>query len=101
MLDYSITVEAPLTDTLVSGQLYLRPPSQNPVLLNSDTKSVFSRSRKGPAPVIASDGAFFQAPRVSAYESFDCTAMLLYKIQCLAENIVISGKMLRSYPLDS
>ena len=27
------TVKAPLTDTLVSRQLYLRPPSQNPVLL--------------------------------------------------------------------
>ena len=30
-----------LTDTLVSGLLYLRPPSQNPVFLNSHTNSVF------------------------------------------------------------
>ena len=29
------TVETLLTQTLVSGQLYLRPPSQNPVLVNS------------------------------------------------------------------
>ena len=34
-----------------SGQLYLRPPSQNPILLNSETNSVFSHSRKRPAPV--------------------------------------------------
>ena len=34
-----------------SGQLYLRPPLQNPVLLNSHTNSVFSHSRKRPAPV--------------------------------------------------
>ena len=44
---FRTTVEAPLTDTLVSGQPYLQPPSQNPVLINS----VFSHSRKRPAPV--------------------------------------------------
>ena len=38
-------VEAPLTDTLVSGQLYLRLPSQNSVFLNSHASSVFSLSR--------------------------------------------------------
>ena len=53
------TVEAPLTDTLVSGQLYLRPPSQNPDLFNSHTNSVFSHSRKRPAPVTDT----FFAPR--------------------------------------
>ena len=53
------TVEALLTDTLVSGQLYLQPPSQNPVLLNPHTNSVFSRSRKRPAPVTDT----FLAPR--------------------------------------
>ena len=47
----SSTIKAPLTDTLASGQLYLQPPSQNPVLLNSRTNSVFSHSRKRPAPV--------------------------------------------------
>ena len=45
------TVKAPLTDTLISGQLSLRPPSQNPVSFNSHTNSVFSHSRKWPAPV--------------------------------------------------
>ena len=38
-----------LTGTLVSGQFYLRLPSQDPVLLNSHTNSVFLHSRKGPA----------------------------------------------------
>ena len=37
--DYS-TVKAPLTDTRASRQLFLRPPSQNPILLNSHTNSV-------------------------------------------------------------
>ena len=52
MLRYdAYTVEAPLTDTLVSGQLWLWPPSQNPILLNSHANSVFAHSRKWPAPV--------------------------------------------------
>ena len=33
------TVEALITDTLLSGQLYLRLPSQFPVFLNSNTNS--------------------------------------------------------------
>ena len=49
--EHRITVEAPLMDTLVCRQLYLRPPSQNPVLLNSLTNSAFSHSRKQPAAV--------------------------------------------------
>ena len=48
---FECTVEAPLKDTLVSGQLYLRPPSQNPILLNSHTNSVLSLSPKQPVPV--------------------------------------------------
>ena len=44
-------VEALLTDTLVSGRLYLRPPSQNAFFLNSHTNSVFLHSRKRPASV--------------------------------------------------
>ena len=48
-----LQVHALLTDTLVSGkQLYLRPSSQNPVFLDSDTSSVFSHSRKRPATVM-------------------------------------------------
>ena len=45
------TVEALLTDTLVSGKLFLRPPSQKPDYFNSHTNSVFLHSRKRPAPV--------------------------------------------------
>ena len=48
--EYS-AVEAPLTDTLASAQLYLGPSSQNPFLLNSHTKFVFSHSLKWPTPV--------------------------------------------------
>ena len=48
-----LQVHALLTDTLVSGkQLYLRPSSQNPVFLDSDTSPVFSHSRKRPATVM-------------------------------------------------
>ena len=35
----------------LKGQLYLRPPSQNPVFLNSHTNSVFLHFRKRPALV--------------------------------------------------
>ena len=44
-------MEALLTDTPVSGQAYLRPPSQKPVFLNSHTNSVSLHSDKRPAPV--------------------------------------------------
>ena len=44
-------MEALLLNTPVSGQLYFRPPLQNPVLLNSHTNSVFLHSHKRPAPV--------------------------------------------------
>ena len=50
-LELRLRLEALLTDTLVSGQLYLRPPSQNPVFLNSETNSVFLHSRMRSAPV--------------------------------------------------
>ena len=45
------TVQALLIDTLVSGQLLLRPPSENPVFLNSYTKSAFLHSCKRPVTV--------------------------------------------------
>ena len=38
-------------DTLISGELYLQPPSQYVVFLNSHTNSVFLTSRKQRAPV--------------------------------------------------
>ena len=48
---YSNTAEALLTDTLESGKLYIRPPSQNPDYFNSRTNSVFLHSLKRPALV--------------------------------------------------
>ena len=44
------TVEALWADTLVSGQLYLRPPWQNLVCTPAHTNSVFAHSCKRPAP---------------------------------------------------
>ena len=44
-------IETFLTDTLVSGQLYLRTPSRNPVFLNSHTNAANLHSRKRSAPV--------------------------------------------------
>ena len=75
------TVEAPLTNTIVSVQLYLWPPSQNPVLLNSHTSSVFSLSQTSEA------GSFFCAPRVSTYESFDCNGMCVI-VRCPYDSVV-------------
>ena len=45
------TAEALLTGTLISGQLNLWPPSQNPVFLNYHTNSVFLHPGKQPASV--------------------------------------------------
>ena len=52
---------------------YLRPPSQNPVFLNSRTNSMFLHSCKRPVP--ATD-TLFCVPRVSAYESFHCKRLV-------------------------
>lgn len=46
------TVETLLTDTLVSGWLYLLPPSQNPFSLNCHSNSVFLHPCKRLAPVM-------------------------------------------------
>ena len=62
-LNNSNTLEALLKDTLVRGQFYLRPASQNPVFLNSHTNSVFLHSLKRTAPVT---DIFLE----SAHESF-------------------------------
>ena len=61
------TLEALLMDTFISGQLSLRPPSQNPIFLNSHTNSVFLHSRKWLALVM---DTFFFIQSVSAPESF-------------------------------
>ena len=60
-INETTTVEALLTDTVVSGQLYLRPPSQIPVFLSSHTNSVYIHSRELPAPL------HFRVPRMTAY----------------------------------
>ena len=54
-------------DMLVSRQLFLKTPPQNPVFLNSHTNSVFLHSLKRPAAVTDTI-----VPRVSKYESFHC-----------------------------
>ena len=55
-------------DTLVSRKLYLWPPSQNAIFLNSITNSVFFLHS-----YIAASPSYehlFRVPKVSAYESF-------------------------------
>ena len=64
------TLEALITDTLVSQQFYLKLPSQNPVLLNSRTKSVFLHSSKWPAPVTDTFFAFRGCLLMSAFTVF-------------------------------
>ena len=61
------TVEALLTDTLVSGQLYWRPPSQSPVFPNSHTNFVFEQSRKRSDPVTDTFSACRGCPLTRAY----------------------------------
>ena len=51
--DFATTVKALPTDTLIGGQLYLLPPSQNPVFLNSHTNSVFSDSGSSYGPLFS------------------------------------------------
>ena len=63
------------TDTLVGGQPYLRPPSQNPAFLNSQSNSVFLHSGKQAARVTSSfltSRGCPRVPRVSSHESFHC-----------------------------
>jgi len=59
-------VQAPLTDTLVSGQLLLRPPSENPVFLNSHTNSVFLHFRKRQVEVMEILSASRECPLTRA-----------------------------------
>ena len=66
------TVEALLTDTLLSGQLYQRLPSHFPVFLNSDTNSA-NFSVSGQLQLWTP----FCAPRVSTNKSFHCTNIFL------------------------
>ena len=67
------TVAAPLMDTLISRQLYLEPPSQNPVLLNS----VFSNSSKRVAP--ATD-ILFSCPKGVHLRELRLYSYELYKL---------------------
>ena len=50
------TVEARWADTLVSGQVCLRPPWQDPIWTLVHTNSVFTHSCEQPAPVSAPPG---------------------------------------------
>ena len=61
------TVEALLTDTLVSGQLYWRPPLQSPVFPNSHPNFVFEQSRKRSDPVTDTFFACRGCPLTRAY----------------------------------
>ena len=61
------TVEALLTDTLVSGQLYWRPPLQSPVFPNSHTNFVSEQSRKRSDPVTDTFFACRGCPLTRAY----------------------------------
>ena len=61
------TVEALLTDTLVSGQLYWRPPLQSPVFPNSHTNFVFEQSRNRSDPVTDTFFACRGCPLTRAY----------------------------------
>ena len=65
MIGESNTVEALLTDTLVSGKFYIRPPAQNPVFLNAIQPLYFY--------IPLSDRLQLRVPRVSAHESFHCS----------------------------
>ena len=65
------TVQALLMDTLVRRKLYLRPPSQNAVFLNSHTNSVFLHSRKQPAPVTGNFFASWGCPLTRASSVFE------------------------------
>ena len=62
-------MEALLTDTLVSGQLYWRPPSQSPVFPNSNshTNFVFEQSRNRSDPVTDTFSACRGCPLTRAY----------------------------------
>ena len=87
----------------LKGQLYLRPPSQNPVFLNSYTFSVFFHSHKRPAPVM---DTFFSSrgfPRtrpstvvkytdlVTVLEAILTSRQPREKLQCLYENLMSSN----------
>ena len=87
----------------LKGQLYLRPPAQNPVFLNSYTNSVFLHSRKRPAPVMDSFFSSRGFPRtrpstvvkqtnlVTVLEAILTSRQPSEKLQCLYENLMSSN----------
>ena len=72
-------MEAVLTDTVVSGLLYLRPPSQNPLSLNSHTNSVFLHSRKPPASFTDTFFASRECPPTRASTVFLISLRILWR----------------------
>lgn len=73
------TVEALLMDTLVSGKLFLRPPSQKPDYFNSHTNSVFLHSRKRPASVTDTFFASRECPPTRASTVFLISLRILWR----------------------
>ena len=65
------TVKTLWADTLVSGQLYLLPPWQNPVWTLAHTNSVLTHSRKRPAPVADIFSASRRCPLTGASTVYD------------------------------
>ena len=59
--------------------LYLRPPSQNPGSLNSDTNSVLSHSPRRSAPVSVTFFASRGCPLMRASGSFHCISKLIVR----------------------
>ena len=82
------TVEAHLTDTLISRKLYLWPPSQNAVFLPSHTNYVFLHSRKRPA---AATDTFFA--------SWGCPIMRAFTVLNVSSGIVFCSMRRKSCPV--
>ena len=70
-------MEALLTDTVVSRQLYSRPSSQNSLFLNFHTNSVLLHSRKRPAPPVRTP---FSRPECVRLRELPLYVLCIYKI---------------------
>ena len=70
--------------------LYLRPPSQNPGSLNSDTNSVFSHSPRRSAPVSVTFFASRGCPLMRASGSFHCIRKLIVRVVFQAKYVLDS-----------
>ena len=93
MIGESNKVEAVLTDTLVSGQFYIRTPSQNSVFLNAhmQTTSVFLHFLKRPVPVTDTFFASLGCPLTRAFTVvyFGVSKTLTSKMRLTANSVII------------